>query len=277
METIKSVQLSFVRAVITHGGAGSDPKHSDGTKSAAVAGLNLIKNGKNTLDAVVSAVKILEDDLRFNAGTGSQLRVDGKTIQMDAACMTSLGDFGAVACIEDVKNPIDAALKVLHSPNIILCGDGAKLFYEDSKADMDKIQKRIEAQKSSSFSSSSCDTVGALAYDGKTFSAALSSGGLKGAALGRVGDVPLPGCGLFCGSMGAVACTGDGEFIALKLLAKEVYTWLARDYLKPQEASLKALDLFDKSVDLGLIILTKDDYAASSKNGMAWSYKSENL
>ena len=41
----------------------------------------------------------------------------------------------------------------------------------------------------------------------------LSSGGLEKSAIGRVGDVPLPGRGLFCGPsvcgpFGTVACTG---------------------------------------------------------------------
>jgi len=271
LETIKSVFLSFSRAVITHGGAGSDSMYSDGTQSAAKIGMDLIKNKKTTLDAVISAVSFLENDVRFNAGTGSQIRADGKTIQMDAACMTSEGLFGAVACIEDVLNPIEAALKVLHSSNLIVSGYGAKLFYENQKTDFNqKLKKRLAAP-----ATSSCDTVGAVAYDGETFSAALSSGGLAGADLGRIGDVPLPGCGLYCGAVGAVACTGDGEFIAHKMLAKEVYSWIEKDQISPKAASLKALTLFGKSVDLGLIILTKNDFAAASRNDMAWSYTTE--
>lgn len=85
-----------------------------------------------------------------------------------------------------------------------------------------------------------------------------------------MGDVPLPGCGLFCGPFGAVACTGDGEFIALKVLAKEVYGWL-ENKMSPDEASMKILTLFDVSVDVGVIILTETEFAANSRNGMAWS------
>ncbi|MBI9081604.1 MAG: isoaspartyl peptidase/L-asparaginase [Pseudodesulfovibrio sp.] len=74
--------------------------------------------------------------------------------------------------------------------------------------------------------------------------------------------------------MGAVACTGDGEFIALKVLAKEVYSWLERD-MSPNNAAQKALNLFDDSVDVGLIILTKNQCAAKARNGMAWSHLTE--
>lgn len=93
-----------------------------------------------------------------------------------------------------------------------------------------------ESQTQKNAGPPSCDTVGAVACDGTTFAAALSSGGLEKAAVGRVGDVPLPGCGLFCGLVGAVACTGDGEFIAHKILAKEVYGWIERD-MRPNEAA----------------------------------------
>jgi len=151
----------FQHAILTHGGAGSDPQDSDGPQSAAKVGMDSMGNGKSALNAVIQAVRYLEDDPRFNAGTGSQLRADGRAIQLDASCMMSNGKFGAVA---------------------------------------------------------------------------LSSGELKKAAIGRVGDVPLPGCGLFCGPVGAVACTGDGEFIALKNLAKEVYGWIERD-MSPRAAA----------------------------------------
>ena len=47
---------------------------------------------------------MLENDPRFNAGTGSAVREGGKTVQMDASCMESTGQFGAVAAISRVKN-----------------------------------------------------------------------------------------------------------------------------------------------------------------------------
>lgn len=261
----------FQRAILTHGGAGSDPQHSDGPKSAANVGMNLMANGKPALNAVVHAVKNLEDDPRFNTGLGSQLRADGRTIQLDASCMTSSGEFGAVACVDNIQNPVDLAQGVLlHSPHILLVGDGARFFAEEHNIPVINIGDRDHRNTRPP----SCDTVGAVAFDGTTFAAALSSGGLEKAAIGRVGDVPLPGCGLFCGPAGAVACTGDGEFIALKILAKEVYGWLERK-MSPKEAAPKALALFDDSVDFGLIILTQNEFASNARNGMAWSHLTE--
>jgi beta-aspartyl-peptidase (threonine type) len=157
-----------------------------------------------------------------------------------------------------------------YSPHILLVGDGARIFAKEHDIPVAGLDSsgQIEASRTS------CDTVGAIAFDGTTFAAALSSGGLEKSAIGRVGDVPLPGCGLFCGASGAVACTGDGEFIDLKLLAKEAYTWLENS-MSPDEAAHKAITLFDRNVDIGLIILTRNGFASNARNGMAWSYLTE--
>ncbi len=258
----------FQRAILTHGGAGSDPQNFDGPKDAAHIGMGLMANGETALSAVIQAVRYLEDDPRFNAGVGAQIRADNTTIQLDASCMTSLGKFGAVACIEGIQNPIDLAEGILlYSSHILIVGDGAKIFANEKKIPMIPMGKPDRINQVSS----SCDTVGAVAFDGTIFAAALSSGGLEKSALGRVGDVPLPGCGLFCGPSGAVACTGDGEFIALKGLAKEVYGWL-ESKISPEKAAQKAMALFDESVDIGLIILTQTQFALNSRNGMACSH-----
>ena len=261
----------FQRAILTHGGAGSDPQNFDGPQSAAKIGMDLMANGETALNAVVQAVRYLEDDPRFNAGLGSQIRSDNTTIQLDASCMTSIGEFGAVACIEGIQNPVDLARGILrHSPHLLIVGNGAKNFADENNIPMVPMGKP-DRSISPPFS---CDTVGAVAFDGTLFAAALSSGGLEKAAIGRVGDVPLPGCGLFCGPSGAVTCTGDGEFIALKILAKEVYGWLENN-MDPEKAALKAMALFDESVDIGLTILTRTQFALNSRNGMACSHLTE--
>ncbi len=260
------------RAIITHGGAGSNPQHSDGPKSAAKVGMDLIKKGESSFEAVVQAVRCLESDPRFNAGFGSKLRVDGRSIQLDASCMMCNGQFGAVSCVEGIQNPVDLAKGVLlHSPHIFIAGKGARFFAEEQNIPIICLPGPDEGVTDKNNESPSCDTVGAVAFDGTTFAAALSSGGLHKASIGRVGDVPLPGCGLFCGPIGAVACTGDGEFIALKILAKEVYGWLEHN-MNPNEAVEKAIALFDDSVDIGLIIVTKEEMAANARRDMAWAH-----
>lgn len=115
--------------VITHGGVGSPPDWSDDCNAAAsagLAGLEGILGG--ALNAACAAVVHLEDICRFNAGTGAHVRLDGKTVQMDAAVMTSDGQFAAVAAVERVRNPVLVAREVLRTPHRLLVGEGATRF-----------------------------------------------------------------------------------------------------------------------------------------------------
>lgn len=98
----------------------------DGTSAAAGRGLAVLREGGPALEAAIAAVVHLEDDCRFNAGTGSNIRLDGKTVQMDAAVMDgATGRFAAVAAIERVKNPVLVARKVLETPHVLVVGEGA--------------------------------------------------------------------------------------------------------------------------------------------------------
>ncbi|KAF8932504.1 hypothetical protein BGZ58_007017 [Dissophora ornata] len=91
----------------------------------------------NTATGVVEQmIRILEDDPVTNAGTGSNLNLDGR-VECDASIMngTTLG-YGSVGAVSDFKNPISVAAKILHEsdqgplslgriPPIMLVGSGA--------------------------------------------------------------------------------------------------------------------------------------------------------
>jgi isoaspartyl peptidase/L-asparaginase-like protein (Ntn-hydrolase superfamily) len=111
--------------VVTHGGVGSPPEWSGDCKAAALAGTGALGTA---LDAACAAVVHLEDICRFNAGTGANVRLDGVTVQMDAAVMTSDGNFASVAALERVRNPVLVARAVLDTPHRMLAGDGATRF-----------------------------------------------------------------------------------------------------------------------------------------------------
>jgi L-asparaginase / beta-aspartyl-peptidase len=115
-------------AAIAHGGVGSPPARADGCRKAVDAALAVLEAGGDPVDAAVAGVVVMEDDPRFNAGTGSRVRLDGKTVQMDASIMSSEGRFAAVAAIEAVKNPVKVARAVLDTPHLLLAGDGATRF-----------------------------------------------------------------------------------------------------------------------------------------------------
>ena len=120
--------LPWKAAAIAHGGQGSPPSMVDGCRAAVDAALAALDKSGDPVDAAVAGVMVLEDDWRFNAGTGSVVRIDGHTVQMDAAVMRSDGRFGAVAGVEEVRNPVRVARAVMDTPHLMLAGDGATRF-----------------------------------------------------------------------------------------------------------------------------------------------------
>jgi L-asparaginase / beta-aspartyl-peptidase len=285
--------------IVCHAGSASNPEHVDGPGLACDQGLETLARKEGALAAAVAATRWLEDDVRFNAGTGSNLRLDGSTIQMDASCMGSNGEFGAVAAIERVKNPVDVAFLVLKTPHILLAGDGATAFARRSGFDefdpttpgarerlrtvtsaTDGIGEwtRPELERAWNFDTPlraalGTDTVGCVAWDGEGFAGALSSGGTTTVLRGRVGDVPLPGCGLYVGEHGAVAATGDGEYIARALLAYRCHAQLEAGHT-PTEVVAWALGQLALTVDVGLVVLDRSGFAGGSRHGMAWAGRS---
>ncbi|MCL4447344.1 MAG: isoaspartyl peptidase/L-asparaginase [Thermoplasmatales archaeon] len=218
-----------MRQIIIHGGVGSSNELSGLLDKYASYSINY----EDPLDAVVAAVKYMEDDLNFNAGTGSVMRLDG-SIQMDASVMVE-GNFGSVMNIEFVKNPVQVAREVMeNSPHVILCSDGATKFAREKghpyyDPTTDKARKRLKEAKEVAIRDprflyrGSVDTVGAVAnYDGK-IAAALSTGGSSPMMRGRVGDTPIPGSGILVKNGFGIAATGVGEEIIRRQLSYDLY------------------------------------------------------
>jgi len=121
--------------LIIHGGFFSESSTSDKTKIAKQnALLRIVKDSyafmenHSALETVVYAVSLLEDDELFNAGIGSQIQGDGK-IRMSAALIDGTTDkFSGVINIEDVKNPIHVAEKLMPFDDRVLGGSGATNF-----------------------------------------------------------------------------------------------------------------------------------------------------
>jgi len=253
-------------SVLAHGGAGSKNEYADGTQVAVRAGLAALRSQMGIVEAVCRAVVVLEDDSRFNAGFGSHKRSDGR-IQMDAAVMDSRGAFGAVAALSGFKNPVHVARAVSQSPYRLLAGEGADQFA--AAGAFEPYPKIAPSGDSLDFSNKEEDTVGAVACDGETFAAALSTGGTSKAIPGRVGDCPLIGCGLYAGPSGAVACTGKGEAIIDKITAFQAYQ-LIEEGLAPQEIVDEVVGWFPDD-PFGLILVTPSGFAGGSNRAMAWS------
>ncbi|OPY70986.1 MAG: N(4)-(Beta-N-acetylglucosaminyl)-L-asparaginase precursor [Syntrophorhabdus sp. PtaU1.Bin002] len=276
--------------VIAHGGAGSSEELTGGVKMAVETGFKILESGKDAIDAAMEAVRVLEDDGRYNAGSGSLFRMDGKTIEMDAAIMTSAGSLGAVLAIRNVKNPVLVARAVCETPHVVLAGPGAGTFARrggfrsfhgtsrKSRRDFREVVQMAKEDKPERTSSvpnkvgigkSSSDTVGAVALDMKgVFAVAVSTGGFSPMMVGRVGDTPLIGCGFYAGTFGGVAVTGLGEEIIRRMLAGHVYNRIETG-MDVEAACTNGIHLFPDDVPVGIIALTRQGFSVCSNRGMA--------
>lgn len=237
-------------AIIVHGGAGlvtedRDARLREGVRRAAEAGDAILIAGGSALDAVVAAVRVLEDDPEFNAGTGSALTRDG-TVETDASIMDGATQrVGAVAAVPNLGNAISLARAVLDAgEHVILCGPSAWEFAREVgiSPSMDLVTARARARLAAKLAEKSGGTVGAVARDRHgRYAAATSTGGIVGKRAGRVGDSPIPGAGTWADARCALSATGDGEAILCVALTKSIATRLANSLRDAAIESLREL------------------------------------
>ncbi|MEC9089784.1 MAG: isoaspartyl peptidase/L-asparaginase [Candidatus Thermoplasmatota archaeon] len=248
--------------IVCHGGAGHAAKDQPGVDEAADAGWQILTEGGSALDAVLAAVEIMENDPVLNAGTGGRKRADG-SVQLDAAIATSDGRLGVVMAIEETPNPIFVAASLLDEDIHILTGDGARN-WADSKG-------ILRAPVAGSDSPTATDTVGCVAIDTSgVLAVASSTGGCSGRPRGRIGDTPLWGPGFWVDGNIAIAATGIGEEITMKMLCYRVAQFKGRLIEKMQTG----LSLFTENTEVGLIALTNDGQGAGLSNtDMPWAIR----
>jgi beta-aspartyl-peptidase (threonine type) len=297
-------------AIIVHGGAGTAaPDRVEivqaGCKEAARVGWDILEAGGSALDAVEAAVRSLEDDPNFNAGTGACLTTEGN-IELDAGMMDGHKfAVGAVTGVELIKNPISLARKVLESPHVLLSGKGAQGFaqeqgipectFEDLLTERQfEIWKTMQAAKeieepryhrrevrSLSAREEKHGTVGAVALDmSDRLAAATSTGGISNKYPGRVGDSPLVGCGFYADEQAAISCTGDGEDFVRLLIAKRAADFVARGNTAREAAEAAIAVLGEKATGTGGLIIVDRlgnvGFAWNSQN-MSHAYMVEGL
>lgn len=166
----------------------------------------------SALETVVKAVRWLEDDPRFNAGTGSKLQADGR-VRMSAALMDGSSRlFSGVVNVERVQNPILLAQHLQSETFTVLAGEGATAWaHAQGFPVYDPAGTALWSDKSG--------TVGACALDDQgRLAAATSTGGRGQETVGRVSDSATV-AGNYADSEGAVSCTGLGEEIVHEALA----------------------------------------------------------
>ena len=250
-------------AIIVHGGAGRGSgewreARLAGCLAAARTGWKAIEDGRTALDAVEAAIRALEDDPHFNAGTGSSLNQAGE-VEMDAAVMSGTLEAGAVAAVSGIRNPIHLARRVLEDGrHVLLAGPGACDFARRAGIPSVPAETLITRTQHERWRQSH-GTVGCVAVDRDgRIAAGTSTGGTPRKLPGRVGDTPLIGCGTYAGAAGAASCTGLGEAIIKMVLAKTSVDLLGSGR-SPKEAAQKAVGLLSEHTggQAGVIIVDR--------------------
>ncbi|HEY0756988.1 MAG TPA: isoaspartyl peptidase/L-asparaginase [Ktedonobacteraceae bacterium] len=301
-------------SIVVHGGAGdlSSERQADasqGCQEAALIGWHVLQSGGSALDAVEAAVRALEDNPAFNAGTGSCLTAEGH-IELDAGMMDGRTlDVGAVAGVQLLKNPISLARELLTSPHVLLVGRGAEQFANEQgiarctfadllterqyqlwkkyladhalTPDSEPQFIRREIASLTARDEQKHGTVGAVAVDSTgALAAGTSTGGLHNKYPGRIGDSPLIGGGFYADEEAAISCTGHGEDFARLLIAKRAADYVAQSSNAQQAATAAIAFLASKATGTGgLIVVDRHGnigYAQNSQN-MAYAYMTEKL
>jgi beta-aspartyl-peptidase (threonine type) len=285
-------------SLIVHGGAWNIPDAAvadcrTGCLDALAAGWATLSRGGRALDAVESAIRVLEDHPVFDAGTGSHLNRDGH-VELDAMIMDGATlNAGAVAGVRGVRNPITLARGVLETgEHMMLVGEGARQFAVEHDLPLcDPSELIVERERAAWLAwrdtpdagladfatGSAMGTVGAVAVDNTGgIVAGTSTGGTLCKHPGRVGDSSLIGCGCYADrEAGAVSCTGLGEAIMRVVLAKTAVEYL-RAGLTPDETARRSVDylLQRGRGNGGLIILGADGTPGLAFNTtrMAYAY-----
>jgi L-asparaginase / beta-aspartyl-peptidase len=287
--------------LLIHGGAWDIPAdmleaHEQGVFDALQEGWRVLERGGSAVDAIEASVTVMENDPAFDAGRGSFLTRDGR-VQLDALIMDGHTlRAGGVACVERIRNPIQAARLVLdRSRHVYFVGEGAEEFaasngmalVDNAELVLDRERERLaEAQRrersgvpdptfTGSPSQESHDTVGAVALDAQgRIAAATSTGGTLNKSPGRVGDSSLIGCGCYAdNASGAVSLTGWGEPIMKLVLGK----WATDRVLaggSPEQVAPNAISYLNRRLGGhgGIILLAPDGRYGLAHNTprMAW-------
>lgn len=236
-----------------HGGAGviergsmtpeREARYRATLEEALRAGYDVIQAGGSALDAVATAIPVLEDSPLFNAGKGAVFTSEG-TVELDASIMDGATlNAGAAAGVTTVRNPILLARRVMEaSPHVMLVGRGAEAFAEaqglelveneyfhtaSRREALERVQERERSTSGALVAPEDWQmtgTVGAVARDqAGHLAAATSTGGMTNKRWGRVGDSPIIGAGTYADDATcAVSATGHGEYFIRLAIAHDI-------------------------------------------------------
>lgn len=234
--------------LIIHGGAGSALQ--DRTSVAALrqtlhsiteAIYSKLCAGLTASEAVIIGCQLLEDEPRFNAGTGSVLQSDGQ-IRMSAGLMAgNVQRFSGIINVSRVQHPITLAAALQRSSDRVVSEAGGlelvreqqvplynpltelrlNEWLQERQVDFSRTMANVVAEPTPS-PHAGRGTIGVVALDCEGQLAAGTSTGGKGfERVGRVSDSAMP-AGNYATAQAAVSCTGIGEDIIDECLAARI-------------------------------------------------------
>lgn len=277
--------------LIIHGGAGSSLKGKAGADAvrqslyAVIADVyDLLQSGADAKSAVIRGCQLLEDDPRFNAGTGSVLQSDGQ-IRMSASLMEGTTQrFSGVINASRVKNPIELADFLQDSDDRVLSDMGAlelmrelQLPYYDPltklrlqewmlerEGNFDKAMAGVVAEREL-VTEAGRGTIGVVVLDSHGRLAAGTSTGGKGfERIGRVSDSAMP-AGNYANAHAAISCTGIGEDIIEECLAARIVIRTTDGMPFPQAFAKSFQEAESRNRDFGAIGIAADGTIAWGK------------
>jgi L-asparaginase / beta-aspartyl-peptidase len=282
--------------LIIHGGAGARSPAADRSRrrramlAAVGRGGEVLAAGGSALDAVCTAIVLMEDNPLFNAGYGSALNADGE-VEMDASLMvvpfadpstnsrqTPGGPIGAgaVAGIRRVRNPLLLARAVMtYTPHVLMIGAAAERLAQRAGISLCRPEELIAERarmRWQNYMERAADhgTVGAVALDVHgQLAAATSTGGITGKLAGRVGDSAIVGAGTYADRHGAASATGVGEAIMKATLCREAVRMLVR--MGPSRAAAAEIETMarDTGGEAGIIMVDKRGRVGYAHNAQA--------
>ena len=279
-------------SILVHGGAGDVPEerraaHRAGCAAAVAGAIATLREGGSALDAVEAAVRVLEDDPLFNAGTGGSLDEDG-ALRLDASIMEGTGlRAGAVACLPAYPHAVSVARAALNDGrHLLYAADGADRFAKAAgfalapegtmitAAARDRLRIVRETGGSGNWAGG---TVGAVARDRSgAVAAATSTGGMVGKRRGRVGDSPIIGAGNYADdATGAASATGEGEAFLKLGVCLRACDALGDGKRSPEQAARWIIGLVGTRLQAtgGIILVDRDGRLGLARNTttMSWA------
>ena len=284
-------------SLMVHGGAGAldnvkDNKtalrYLESIRTTLEHGRSVMELGGSALQAVEACASLLEDDPVFNAGCGSVLNENGK-VEMDAAIMDGRDlSAGAVAAVDNIANPVQLARLVMtESEHVMLIAEGAMRFAdhcgmervpEDYFYTPERVEQLHQARLHHKIMLDHDDTeedsedqkygtIGAIARDpAGNLAAATSTGGIVNKRMGRVGDSPIVGAGVYADNETcAVSATGFGEDFMRCVISKTVSDFIYMKGMDAQHATRAGIEYLTRKVQGrgGIIVIDSNGNCSS--------------